>query len=120
MPLIEQAGIYVHTAKGPGAEHATPVGMPVSIAEAMATGAYVLVRDMPELRTYIGDAGTAYRDAEHAAQIIASTAEWSEQKWKTAWMTSVDRAFSIHADEIALRPIFEDWCSAVERDRKHP
>jgi glycosyltransferase involved in cell wall biosynthesis len=115
VPLIGQAGIYVHTAKPPGTEHATPIGMPVSIAEAMATGAYVLVRDVPELRAYVGDAGTTYRDADHAAQIIAATAEWSEQRWKTAWTTSVDRAFSIHADEIALRPIFEDWCAAAQQ-----
>jgi glycosyltransferase involved in cell wall biosynthesis len=114
-PLMEQAGIYMHTAKPPGTEHGTPIGMPVSIAEAMATGAYVLVRDIPELRTYVGDAGAIYRDADDAARIIASTAEWSEQKWKTAWTASVNRAFSIHADEIALRPIFEDWCAAVEQ-----
>jgi glycosyltransferase involved in cell wall biosynthesis len=114
-PLIEQAGIYLHTAKPPGAKHFTPIGMPVSIAEAMATGAYPLVRDLPELRSYVGDAGTTYRDAEHAAQIIASTAEWSDARWKQAWTASVDRAFSIHADEIALRPIFEDWCAAAEK-----
>jgi len=115
VPLVEQAGIYVHTAKPPGTEHATPIGMPVSIAEAMATGAHVLVRDLPELRTYVGEAGTIYRDAEHAAEMIASTAQWPEQRWKSAWMASVDRAFWIHADEIALRPIFDDWCSLVER-----
>jgi hypothetical protein len=79
----------------------------------MATGAYVLVRDLPELSGYIGDAGAAYRDLDHAADIIASTAEWSEQRWKQAWTASVDCAFLRHADEIALRPIFEDWCSVA-------
>jgi glycosyltransferase involved in cell wall biosynthesis len=113
VPLMEQAGIYLHTAKPPGTEHGTPIGMPVSIAEAMATGAYVLVRDLPELTSYVGDAGAVYRDVDHAAHIIASTAEWSEQRWKQAWTASVDRAFLCHADEIALRPIFEDWCSVV-------
>jgi glycosyltransferase involved in cell wall biosynthesis len=120
VPLMEQASIYVHTAKPPGTEHATPIGMPVSIAEAMATGAYVLVRDIPELRAYVGDAGATYRDVDDAAQIIASTAEWSEQRWKTAWIVSIDRAFSSHADEIALRPIFEDWCAAAERAGTRP
>jgi glycosyltransferase involved in cell wall biosynthesis len=116
--LMEKAGIYVHTARPPGTEHATPIGMPISIAEAMATGAHVLVRDLPELRDQVGDAGTTYRDMEHAAEIIASTASWSEQAWKNAWMSSVDRAFLLHADELALRPIFEDWCSVVgERAR---
>jgi Glycosyl transferase family 2 len=115
VPLVEQAGIYLHTVKPPGTEHATPIGMPVSIAEAMATGAHVLVRDLPELGAYVAEAGTIYRDADHAAAIIASTAQWPEQRWKTGWMASVDRAFLNHADEIALRPIFEDWCSLVER-----
>lgn len=118
-PLIAQAGIYLHTVKPPGTEHGTPIGMPISIAEAMATGAYILVRDLPELRDYVGDAGTTYRDAEDAAEIIAATAEWPEQKWKAAWTASVDRAFSVHADEIALRPMFDDWCSAVQ-ERSHP
>ena len=64
---MEQAGIYVHTAKPPETEYGTPIGMPVSIAEAMATGAHVLVRDIPELRAYVGDAGATYRDGEEAA-----------------------------------------------------
>jgi glycosyltransferase involved in cell wall biosynthesis len=113
VPLMQQAGIYVHTAKPPGTEHGTPIGMPISIAEAMATGAYILVRDIPELRAYVGDAGTTYRDADHAAELIAATSTWSEQRWKQAWTASVDRAFLHHADEIALRPVFEDWCSAA-------
>jgi len=118
VPLIEQAGIYLHTAKPPGTEHGTPIGMPISIAEAMATGAYILVRDLPELRDYVSAAGTTYRDVEEAADIIAATGEWPEQKWQAAWTASVDRAFSIHADESALGPIFDDWCAAV-RERGH-
>jgi glycosyltransferase involved in cell wall biosynthesis len=112
-PLMAQAGIYVHTAKPPGTEHGTPIGMPVSIAEAMATGAYVLVRDLPELRDYVGPAGAVYRDVDDAAKIIAATASWPEQAWKRAWLTATDRAFTRHADEVALRPIFEDWCALV-------
>jgi glycosyltransferase involved in cell wall biosynthesis len=115
--LMKQAGIYVHTARPPEAEHGTPIGMPISIAEAMATGAHVFVRDLPELRDYVADAGTAYRNVDHAAEIIAATADWPEKVWKKAWLTSVDRAFSIHADEVALRQIFEDWCS-VARERQ--
>jgi glycosyltransferase involved in cell wall biosynthesis len=120
VPLFERAGIYLHTAKPPGTEHATPIGMPVSIAEAMATGTYMLVRDLPELRAYVGDAGAAYRDLDHAAEIIASTAEWSERWWKQAWTASVNRAFLQHADEIALRPVFEDLCSVVTHCGRDP
>jgi glycosyltransferase involved in cell wall biosynthesis len=116
--LMKQAGIYVHTARPPEAEHGTPIGMPISIAEAMATGAYVLVRDLPELRDYVADAGTAYRDVDHAAKIIAATGDWPEKAWKKAWLTSVDRAFSNHAGEVALRQIFEDWCSIMRESHR--
>lgn len=116
--LMKRAAIYVHTAKPPGTEHGTPIGMPTSIAEAMATGSYVLVRDLPELSAYIADAGTTYRDIDHAAEIISTTAHWSEKAWKKAWFTAVDRAFLIHADEFALRQIFEDWCSIVREQQR--
>lgn len=111
--LIAQAGIYLHTARPPGTEHATPIGIPISIAEAMATGAHVLVRDIPELRAFVGNAGTTYRDVEHATEIITTIAAWSERAWTQSGIASLDRAFLIHADELALRPIFEDWCAMV-------
>jgi hypothetical protein len=38
IPLVEKAGIYVHTARPPGTAHATPIGMPISIAEANGNG----------------------------------------------------------------------------------
>jgi len=42
------------------------------------------------------------------------------QRWKTAWTASVDRAFSIHADEITLCPIFDDWYAAAEQAGNRP
>jgi hypothetical protein len=111
--LVGEAGIYLHTAPPPGTEGATPIGMPISIAEAMATGAHVLVRDLPELTAYVGDAGTPYRDIEHTAELIRATSGLPEPAWKQAWMRSVDRAFTIHSDELARRPMFEDWCALV-------
>jgi hypothetical protein len=88
--------------------------MPISIAEAMATGAHVLVRDVHELCAYVGAAGTAYRDVDHAAEIITGVAAWPDKVWQQAWLSSVERAFLTHADELALRPIFEGWCAIVE------
>ena len=113
VPLVAQAGIYFHTAHPPRTEHSTPIGMPISIAEAMATGAFVLVRDLPELATYVGDAGATYTDLEHAAKLIAATTAWSAEVWENAWMRSVERAFGNHADGLVLRPMFEDWCALV-------
>jgi glycosyltransferase involved in cell wall biosynthesis len=115
--LVGRAGIYVHTARIEGQSHATPIGGPMSIAEAMATGAHVLVRDAPSLVDYVGDAGVPYRDVDHAAAIIRGTEAWSDAEWREAWRRSVDRAFFRHADELALRPVFEDWVHILQSER---
>ncbi len=114
--LFEQAGIYVHSATQPGEAVHKLVGAPVSIAEAMATGAYVLVRDVPALKRYVGDAGAAYGSLEEAAALIRATRAWSEAQWRQARLRAVERAFEFHADEIVLRPLFDDWC-AIARER---
>ena len=111
--LVEQAGIYLHTSRVGDEEHATPPGNPISIAEAMATGAYVLVRKVAPHVAYVGDAGTSYRDLSDAAGKIAATTAWTDREWRDAWERSVDRAFKFHADELALRPIFDDWIAIM-------
>jgi glycosyltransferase involved in cell wall biosynthesis len=111
--LVEKAGIYVHTARAPGEQDATPPGNPISIVEAMATGAYVLVRNIRSHVEYVGEAGTSYRDLREAAAKISATTAWTERQWHEAWLRSVDRAFVFHADELALRPILDDWMKIV-------
>ncbi len=121
LPLVERAALYLHTVTPPDRQDATPIGMPISIAEAMATGAHVLVRDLPPLISYVGPAGSGYRNAEHAAELIAETAAWTETKWKQAWTRSVDRAFMNYADELVLLPLFDEWCAiAGEQGVKAP
>jgi glycosyltransferase involved in cell wall biosynthesis len=116
--LISRAGIFVHTVHPPRTPPGTPIGMPISIAEAMATGAWVLVRDEPELVDYVGDAGAVYRDVAHAAELIEATTQWSESEWQRRRVRASDRGFQYHADEIVFRPILDDW-QAVARQR-HP
>jgi len=111
--LIAQAGIYVHTVRPPGEEDATPIGQPVSIAEAMATGCYVLVRDQPPLVDYVGEAGAPYRDLDAAAGLIAATAGWDEAGWRRAAHRAIDRAWSRHAGDSAFRPIYDAWAEIV-------
>jgi glycosyltransferase involved in cell wall biosynthesis len=110
-PLVHRAGFYLHTMTPPNQPGGTPIGMPISIAEAMATGAYVLVRDVPPLNSYFGRVGSVYRNAKQAAELIAETAAWPEAKWKQAWTKSVDHAFMKQADEIVLQPLFDEWCA---------
>jgi glycosyltransferase involved in cell wall biosynthesis len=116
--LITRAGIFVHTVHPPREAPGTPIGMPISISEAMATGAYVLVRDEPELVDYVGDAGAVYRDAEHAAELIEATTHWSESEWRRRRVRASDRGFLHHADEVVFRPILDDW-QALARERGH-
>jgi len=115
--LMARAGIYLHTANPPDVPPGTPIGMPISIAEAMATGAHVLVRDVPELAAYVGDVGAVYRDAAHAAELIEATSGWSEAEWLHQRIRASDRAFLHFADETVLRPMLADW-QALARERQ--
>jgi glycosyltransferase involved in cell wall biosynthesis len=115
---LQSAAIYLHTCCIPGESNATPIGMPISIAEAMATGAYVLVRDVPALINYVGEGGASYRDEDDAVRLIRATETWSDEDWQRAWMRSVDRAYTHHADEIVLRPLLENWCELAEEARQ--
>jgi hypothetical protein len=50
---------------------------------------------------------------DHAAELIRASARWSDDQWQRAWLRSVNRAFSNFADELVLRPLFEDWCEIL-------
>jgi len=114
--LVGRAGLYVHTAVPPGKDHATRIGMPISIAEAMATAAHVPVRDLPALISYVGNAGQTYSSLDRAAEIIVATAAWSEGRWTDAWKASVNRAFSLYADDLVIDRIHEDWLRLAGAD----
>jgi glycosyltransferase involved in cell wall biosynthesis len=102
--LVREAGIYLHT-------HglAVPYGMPISIAEAMATGSYVIGRRCRASEAYIGNAGRVYGSAAEAAQQIQRTAQWSDEQWQRAQRRAVERAYRHFADIRVLRPMLEDW-----------
>ncbi len=107
--LVGAAGIYLHTMHPPGQASATPVGQPISIAEAMATGCYCLVRDVPALADYVGDAGATYRDLDGVLDLVAATRDWGEAKWRQTRRDAIDRAFLGHADVTVLRVLFDEW-----------
>ena len=116
--LFGAAGIYVHSSALPEGPAVTKrVGGPVSIAEAMATGAFVLARNLPAFASYVGNAGATYGSVEEAAAHIRATEAWSDAEWRAAEIRAVDRAFRFHADEIVMRPVFDDWC-AIAHERR--
>jgi glycosyltransferase involved in cell wall biosynthesis len=102
--LVREAGIYLHT-------HglAAPYGMPISIAEAMATGSYVIGRRCRASEAYIGNAGRIYGSAAEAAEQIQRTMQWSDEQWQRAQSRAVERAYRHFADIHVLRPMLEDW-----------
>ncbi|MCB8879723.1 glycosyltransferase [Acidisoma cellulosilytica] len=107
--LVGEGAFYLHTMHPPGAAGATPVGQPISISEAMATGAYCLVRDVPDLTEMIGDAGTSYSNVDDLVAAITATEDWSDQDWQNAQRRSVSRAWGQHADTMIFRPLFMEW-----------
>ena len=111
--VVGESGIYLHTLVSPGAPGATPIGMPISIAEAMATGAVLIVKNLPEFTSYVGDAGLSYTDTDDVDRLLAEILDWSDARWRDQWYRSVDRAFTLYADETALRPIYDDWIAAL-------
>lgn len=106
--LVKSAGIYVQTARRPGEAYATPIGMPVGIAEAMATGCFVVAPDLPEFAKYLAGTNVLYRDFADAVKQIESTRSWTDRQWRKAWIQSIDLAYARHADEIELADMLND------------
>jgi glycosyltransferase involved in cell wall biosynthesis len=113
--LFASAGICVHSASA-APDRRPRAGGPASLVEAMATGAYVLARRVQPYLGFLGKAGAPYDDAAEAAALIRATEAWSDAEWRDARIRAIDQAFKLHADELVLRPLFEDWC-AIARER---
>lgn len=107
--LVKDAGIFVHTMHLPGHPEGTPVGQPTSVSEAMATGCYCLVRDLPGLTGMVGEAGATYRDLDQLIDAISATRDWTEGAWKAVQHRAIDRAYRNHADVLVLQRLFNDW-----------
>jgi len=110
---MARAAIYVHTVTPPGEAGHTPLGMPVSIAEAMASGCHILVRDLPPLVEYVAEAGTAYAGLEQAAEIIRATQGWDEADWRRAATRSADRAWRHFSGGDDFQALHDDWAGVT-------
>jgi hypothetical protein len=111
---LAEAGIYVHTY-----DPDVSFGMPVSIAEAMATGCTIFARDVLGAKEYMGDAGRAYRDEDEAVAMIRATEAWTDAEWAEAEQRSLRRAAETFDDRNILRPLLDTWREiATERRAK--
>lgn len=102
--LMAKAAIYLYTINPE-----STFGMPVSIQEAMATGAWPLVRGLDGARQYLGQAGALYHSPEQAAALINETLTWTEAQWQEVWKASLDRAWAAFPNEEVMAPIVDDW-----------
>ena len=110
--LISDAGIYLHTLDS----KIIPTGMPISIAEAMATGSYIVASNDTSIKNFIGEAGGFYDDLADAKNLINKTKEWTEDDWERAFKKSADRAFLNYTDEFVYREMFNDWAEFAKQD----
>jgi glycosyltransferase involved in cell wall biosynthesis len=110
--LTMKAGIFIHTYDQ--ASH--PFGMPISIAEAMASGSTVLIRDTMAAREFAGDAAFYYKTPEEAAETINISLAWTP----VIRQRQFDRAVlqgQLYADNLVLPRLLHDWESIAARRR---
>jgi len=102
--LLQKAGIYLHTH---GLE--APYGMPISIAEAMAAGCYVIGRRCRAAEAYVGPAGRLYDCQDEAASLVRETIRWNHDRWQQARRTAIEHSFHNYVDSRVLPPLLDDW-----------
>ncbi|MFN4258708.1 MAG: glycosyltransferase [Gemmataceae bacterium] len=102
--VVRSAGIFLHTYS-----YEEPFGMPISIAEALATGAYVLARQGPDIAGCLGPCGALYADADHAARLVTETLSWTEDQWQAVALQAVNHAYGHFVDSVVLEAMLDDW-----------
>jgi hypothetical protein len=106
---VRSAGIYLHTLAAN-----VSVGEPVSIAEAMGTGSYLITRNLEPLRMLVGNAGRCYSSVDEAASLIRETLRWTDAAWQFASNRSLDRAHLNHADHVVFEHLLNDWQHIIQ------
>jgi glycosyltransferase involved in cell wall biosynthesis len=110
--LTAKAAIYLDTSE-PAVQ---PFGMPISIAEALACGAIVLIRDSMAAREYAGDAAFYYQTPAEAADIISTTVAWNSDAKKRLFDRAVMQG-AFYADSAVLPRLLHDWESIAAQRR---
>jgi len=105
--LMRRAGIHLHT-------HALqePYGMPVSIAESMAAGCYIIARRSPASVAFVAGVGKTYDTEAEAAALVQETETWTNSQWAAARLASIERAFAHYGSQEVLRPLLDEWTSS--------
>lgn len=102
--LTRTAEIYLDTSD-PGGH---PFGMPISIAEAMASGLVVIARDRPGAREYIGEAGMFYESVEEATALVETALECRVADLEAIRNIAMRQARKFRSD-VVLPRLVDDW-----------
>lgn len=98
--MMREAAVYLRSHEPKGHFY----GMPASIAEAMASGCFVVGRDSPEAKAYIGNAGVLYQNEPEAVRLI----EVFLRSGARLWEPSLERAKQFRS-ECVLPPLLDAW-----------
>jgi hypothetical protein len=86
--------------------------MPVSIAESMAAGCYLIARGSAASSAFIGEAGKTYDTEAEAAALVQETEPWTSSQWAAARLASIEQAFEHYNSLHVLQPLFDEWTTA--------
>jgi glycosyltransferase involved in cell wall biosynthesis len=101
--LLRKSKIYLHTI---GNEK--PYGQPISIAEAMACGNYIIAKELGNsTKEYINDCGVIYKTKEEAITELLKTETWCEDQWKNVYNKSINYAYNNFVPENIYEPFLE-------------
>lgn len=104
--LTRKAGIYLGT-HDPSSH---PFGMPISIAEALASGSLVLEREAPGVSEFMGKARLMYSSTDLVEKLIRASMGFSDEQWKVIEEGSRVVAERFRSD-VVLPRLFEEWHS---------
>lgn len=102
--LTALAGVYLDTSDPAGHRF----GMPISIAESMATGSFVLARSAVGLREYLNGSGSIYETPQQAAGLLNRMLTWNDDQWQEKISSALGSA-AAYRDDVVLRRIHDDW-----------
>lgn len=111
VPLLREAGSYLCT------QRADKRGMPIAIAEALASGCYLVVPRLPWLMGMIGNRGASYSSAAEAAVILGETQAWSREKWDQVASDASNYAHGRFSDETVLPQLLRTWEAILQEVR---
>jgi glycosyltransferase involved in cell wall biosynthesis len=107
--LVRDAWVYMATADP--SSHV--FGMPVSIAEAMATGCYVIAPDAgPQVKSYLDLGGDIYGSIDEAVGLIQTAIRADDRSRESLGALAIRNAARFHP-AVALAPLLEEWSKIV-------